>query len=137
MMDVDLSIGEAQQELLNAIFSKLAAHYTVGGACVVKGHVFDNHATNPYKGASSLQYAAGWTSAVYRQGWKDFDAYVLATIAATPSIQEPDFFYWANVTDKTDVYAATDVKNRFAEFFFVKDSAARPRGGAGGGVEEA
>jgi hypothetical protein len=92
----------------------------------------------PYQMAHQpLKITSDEAQAEVRQGWTDFDATIQAAVLARGAVPDPAWWYWANCNDETDVYPATQIRNRWNESFFVTGGAtARPWAGAGG-IQEA
>lgn len=135
--DCDVRVGAYHAALADAILDSFDTYYTQAGRHVLDGGLFDNHGEDPYDGDATVTFPDAYTTALYRLGWTDWDAHLAAQLLARGAVPDPAWWYWANCTDSTTVYPASQIRNRWNEFFFVLGGvSARPWAGAGG-IEEA
>jgi len=129
-------------ELVQSMEARLEAHYVESGKYVLHGCLYDNmrmgRTFSIPDGPTNLHITAEADHDLYNAGWRYFSAAVGTWANSNAKVLVPSKFFWANCSDLTTVYTASDVRNRWVEFFFVKTDGSGSRLWAGAnGIQEA
>lgn len=97
--------------------------YKPGGVLAYDGQLWDNVLQYKYKGGAIQPWPAFFTDARYNTGWRT----VLSKLRQIYSPTTLPLFLWGNnASENVNIYSATDLRNRFFEFFFREPDGSSP-----------